>query len=59
MWSLKARQQYVCDPEGLFKYFGLGVLGYSLFIDTARVLKSSILFKIKRENVIYLANSVM
>ena len=32
---------------------------FALFIDTARVLKSSILFKIKRENIIYLANSVM
>ena len=32
---------------------------FALFTDTARVLKSSILFKVKRENVIYLANSVM
>ena len=31
----------------------------ALFTDTTRVLKSSILFEIKRENVIYLANSVM
>ena len=32
---------------------------FALFIDTVRVLKSSILFKNKRENVIYLSNSVM
>ena len=31
----------------------------ALFTDATKVLKSSILFEIKRENVIYLANSVM